>query len=547
MIRRAFLAATMLATASCTATPPPSLQDAIEQRADEAQQNPPRARRPGPAVYHDGPYIGRQAAVSTHGDPLPARVQSQGITISSGQNYTLATIAARITEVTGIPTRVEERRASAGATQPAEGGVDPMLMRLLSTTNGMPPLGQGLGRAGGDATAQSSAYLPSYSGPLSSFLDQIASRFDIEWTYRAGTIEFQRYAVRTFMVKASPTTDTLTNTVSGSTGTSSGSTGNVQNSESTTTLDIWGEVEKAMKALIPSGGEFHVSPSSSRVLVVAPPQTMRRVERYFAELNAAYATSIAVSVTAIFVDVTDDDDYGFSLNAMFRQAASGLTLGFRGMAPQLAALGGTGSLAILEPTGNGALSHFAGTSALVRAVSSAGRLADYRTASTITQNGKPMPITLTTDQDVLRNLQFNTVAQAGAATTATDVETVTYGFSLQLLPRMVGPDEISLTVSLNHSDISSITERAVGPDAAVELVRLDKRGLNNQVIMRNGETLVNAGYEMWRAVNADEGVGHPKFMGLGGRQTAKRQRVRIVLMVTPYILDRSGSSTRDQQ
>jgi len=158
-----------------------------------------------------------------------------------------------------------------------------------------------------------------------------------------------------------------------------------------------------------------------------------------------------------------------SLNALYTDAKSGLTYGLADVVPAFNGTIGSANFAVSKPT-----SEWNGTTAVIKALATNNKLADVQTGSIITQNGVPSSLKLTTNTDIIRSIQFSTIAQAGAATTAAQATTIPTGFSLQILPRIVGNSEISLIASVENSAISGETQQSVGQGASIDLLTTDR-------------------------------------------------------------------------
>ena len=146
-----------------------------------------------------------------------------------------------------------------------------------------------------------------------------------------------------------------------------------------------------------------------------------------------------------------------SLNALYKDAKTGLTYGLADVVPSFNGTIGSANFAVSNPDerverhdrchqGAGDKQQAGGCPDRV----------DHHAER------RPSSLKLTTNTDIIRSIQFSTVAQAGAATTAAQATTVPTGFSLQILPRIVGSSDISLIASVENSAIASETQQSVG-------------------------------------------------------------------------------------
>jgi type IVB pilus formation R64 PilN family outer membrane protein len=285
-----------------------------------------------------------------------------------------------------------------------------------------------------------------------------------------------------------------------------------------------------MAGLVPAPGHFVTQRAAGVVTVSARPSTMRRVASYFEALNRSLSARIAVEISAIYINTDRSDDFGMSLNALYKDAKTGLTYGLADVVPSFSGTIGTASFAVSNPT-----SEWNGTTAVVKALAANNRLADVQTGSIITQNGVPSSLKLVTNTDIIRSIQFSTVAQAGAATTAAQASTIPTGFSLQILPRIVGNSGISLIASVENSAISSETQQSVGEGASLDLLTTTERNFSINVVIGSGEQVASLGYDQYTASRNQTGLGWFSNL-LDGEQKAELVRTRLLLILRAVIL-----------
>jgi type IVB pilus formation R64 PilN family outer membrane protein len=390
--------------------------------------------------------------------------------------------------------------------------------------------------------------------PLETILDALCQHFDCDWSYADGRITIFRQVTRVFEVRADPSIKQLTSEVSGATpspaqtssvgggstgagggsGSGGGSGDSGSSSQQTSTkidLDVWKEIDSTLGALVSAPGRFVTQRAAGVVTVVAPPATMRRVASYFEALNRSLAARIAVEITAIYINTDRNDDFGISLNALFKDSKTGLIYGLSDVVPSFNGTIGSANFAISNPT-----SEWNGTTAVIKALATNNKLADVQTGSIITQNGVPSSLKLTTNTDIIRSVQFSTVAQAGAATTAAQASTIPTGFSLQILPRIVGSSDISLIASVENSAIASETQQSVGQGASIDLLTTTERNFSINVIVGSGEQIASLGYDQYTASRTQSGLGwfsNP----FDGEQKAGLVRTRLLLILRAVILN----------
>lgn len=564
-MRKAFLLRTIsgvaVATglAGCTLMSTAHEEREIVRKADAYKDVKPAADNRGQVSFATAPYFGSRVVHADHGEPLPASITSLRVTLRRSRPMSLEQIASELSRTANhLPIQVEGDIGAVLAS-PGSGPTDGAAAALLARANAAPGLpAPGPTNAIGAAhfpQGDDGDFLPDFRDmPLQSILDELARRFDCDWSYRNGKVTIDRLVTRVFEVRADPSIKQITSEVSGATpspaqassagGGSSGgsgsnggsggsSDGGDSSSQQTSTkidLDVWKELDTTLAALVPAPGHFVTQRAAGIVTVVAPPTTMRRVASYFEALNRSLSARIAVEITAIYINTDRSDDFGMSLNALYKDAKTGLSYGLADVVPSFSGTIGTASFAVSNPT-----SEWSGSSAVIKALATNNRLADVQTGSIITQNGVPSSLKLVTNTDIIRSIQFSTVAQAGAATTAAQASTIPTGFSLQILPRIVGTSDISLIASVENSAIASETQQSVGQGASLDLLTTTERNFSINVVIGSGEQIASLGYDQYTASRQQSGLGwftNP----FDGEQQAGLVRTRLLLILRAVIL-----------
>ncbi len=561
MIRRRFrhsvsLAVLLSSLAGCTLIDTSRQEREIAGKADALKDVRPGASNRDLVAFTPTPYFGSRVVRSSHGTPFPARIAALRLTIRRSAPMNLQQIAEILSRTAEhLPIRVDGQitPGAGAALAPAEGPAAALLAHA-NGASGLPAPGQLTSSGNAPLASDDDVFVPDFRDmPLETILDAACQHFDCEWSYADGQVTISRLVTRVFEVRADPSVKQITSEVSGATpspaqsssagGGSSGSSGSNGNggsgddggssSQQTSTkieLDVWKEIDSTLGALVPAPGHFVTQRAAGVVTVVAPPATMRRVAAYFEALNRTLAARIAVEITAIYINTDRNDDFGISLNALYTDAKTGLSYGLADVVPAFRGTIGSANFAVSNPT-----SEWSGTTAVIKALATNNRLADVQTGSIITQNGVPSSLKLTTNTDIIRSVQFSTVAQAGAATTAAQASTIPTGFSLQILPRIVGNSDISLIASVENSAIASETQQSVGQGASLDLLTTTERNFSINVIVGSGEQIASLGYDQYTASRNQSGLGW--FSNLvDGEQKAGLVRTRLLLILRAVIL-----------
>jgi type IVB pilus formation R64 PilN family outer membrane protein len=550
------------ALSGCTLIDTASVDKTVTQKADALRSARPPAVNADLVSFTPTQYFGARIVRSVHGAILPASLADMRITIRRAEPIGLEEFTDALSQIAhGVSIHIDgylgSRSVGLALSQSQSSG---SALRPISGETTQPAGGRGLPRA---IDTADDAFTPDFRDALlPSVLDAACARFDCDWSYDGRSITVSRLVTQLFEVRADPSIKQITSEVSGATpslaqsgagGGNSGSSGSQsggasgdggggsnQQTSVKIDLDIWKEIGDTLGALVPPPGHFVAQRAAGVVTVVAPPATMRRVASYFEALNRSLAARIAVEITAIYINAERGDDFGMSLNALYKDAKTGLTYGLADVVPAFNGTIGSANFAVSNPT-----SEANGTSAVIKALATNNRLADVQTGSIITQNGVPSSLKLTTNTDILRSIQFSTVAQAGAATTAAQASTVPTGFSLQILPRIVGGSNISLIANVENSAISNETKESVGQGSSIDLLTTTERNFSINVIVGSGEQIASLGYDQYTASRTQSGLGwftNP----FDGEQKAGLIRTRLLLILRAVILKGPPNHAIDQ-
>jgi len=521
------------------------------KRMDQTDQmltaKPPLASLGG-VIHGPDPLLGTLEHASEHGDSLPARC-AHAVTLQVAEPKTLGQLKELITQATGIPVEIDPRVYNDPEDKTATLSQTPS----SAAPTGFPFLGKAPIRSG--PVSQATATItPNFHGSCDEVFDQIATSFDLSWRMNGRTLSFDKYVTRTIIFRVSDastkTQATLSaggNNANGGGGGSSGGSGGggAQGGNTSQTAsyeintDVWADIENGIKTMMPRGSRYTISRTAGVATITSTPRVAKDVEQWADQMNAILGATVSVEIAAIYVTVNDNDNYALDLAALYQAGTQGgVSAGLSGLMPSLSTAGGSGSVAILAPKtgGNNFNTHFAGSQIFLNAVSTSQRLADYRTATATGRNGVPMPITLTTNQDIVRSLTNAVGLQTGTTSVTAQTSTINYGFSLTALPRIVAPGVVNVFLSFSANDLTNLQNFQIGDTGTVELATIDNRTVWTEMPLKSGQTLVLAGTEQEKVSRTDQGVGDSWNILLGGQRSGTVIKTRLVLLVTPTIL-----------
>lgn len=485
------------------------------------------------------PYMGVRSAPLSDEDSWPA-ILTKNVNYGFGGRDSLRTIAERITRIYGVPVRIKADVTSGN-------GLIGVATVRPSAPNGMPapavvqplPTSPSLVDANPSSTG---IEITDYSGPLSGLLDLIAARLGIYWEYQKGSIVFYRTVTKTFTVHAVPG-DSSFNTSVGKTGNGGGagsftSTGQV---ESKSAWSIWDSLNETLSR-ISRPDRYYVSQAQGSVTITDTPEVVDMVEKIVERSNSLGNRQVAVRMELVTLARKQGNETGFDWDAVF-QKLEGLIPQWRIVANTPATLtsAAVGSLgtAILAPASDtSGLSKFTGTQAMVRLLQEYGNVNTKRAVSTITQNRMSAPLAITNQISYLARTTPG--ATAGATSTLPGLEPglVTTGFVANVLPTVLDNNAVLLKVSIDSSELQKIgiVSTGQGPTLqAIQTPEIASVASVNVATLQQGQSLVLTGFELDRAQYDQRGL--TDSPGLGGSYVGKREREKVILVITPTVVN----------
>lgn len=459
-------------------------------------------------------------------------------------------VAERITLLTGLPVSIASDVNEAGApVVSADSGASASADPMAPPAAPMPPM------MGGAPTALSmndifnmpglSGININYSGPLSGFLDVASSRFNISWRWNEDgrSIEFYRFETQTFRIAALPGDTTLNSSISptnnmGATGGGSGGSGGGSSggSEQTTTvsfsgLSVWNSMEESIKTMTSASGKVISSPALGTITVSDTPSVLKKVYAFVNKQNSSLGKQVVVNVKVLSVDVSNSKSYGINWDSVYKSLSK--DYGFSFATSFVPTNAGASDLA-LNVISSGDNARWSGTSAMVRALSSQGKVSQVTSAAVTTLNNQPVPV------NVGRQIAYL------ASSTSTETETgtstslqpgmINTGFSMNLVPHIQDGDQLLLQYAIDLSSLKSIYTVESG-DSSIQTPEIESRKFMQRVKLNSGDTLVVAGFEQTNNDTDQSGIGSAANALFGGGMNASRDRNALVILIQPVVVD----------
>jgi type IVB pilus formation R64 PilN family outer membrane protein len=550
--RATLLAAWLVAPlAGCT-----GLASRVEQDADKAQRrvavhagavgSAVDANRGDDVQFKDGIWIAKSSVRLTQVEALP-KVFSSPVSFNR-RVRSLGEFSERVAVLAGIPTQVtpDAHEAAARGSLGMRSGRAGMASAGGANGAAIPPpsnLQQSLPVMGHGEAGQS-AYLVYRDGDLKGLLDMGAARFGVSWKYAHGVIEFHHIDTRTFQISAVPGDSALSANVgsgsssggeggapAGGAGTSGNGAGTTQNAQSTAVrsqLSVFSSLEKSVGAMLSPHGAVVSSPATGTLTVTDTPSILSRVEKFIERENRTLSKQVMINVTVLAVSLAEEDNYGLNWDAvyndLFRRYGIRNTFGAGQNSTQFSA-------GILNTSG----SKFAGSSMIINALSTQGKVRKETSASVATLNHQPVPVQVARQTSYLKSSQTTISANVGSSTSLTP-GIVTSGFTMTVLPNLLDNGTVMLQFSTDISTlrrINTVSSTGGNNGSQIQTPEVDTRNFLQRVAMKSGQTLVVSGFEQMEGSVDRQGTGVPNNYLLGGGVGARSNKEIIVILVTP--------------
>lgn len=448
----------------------------------------------------------------------------------------LQQVAERVNAQSGIPVTIspEAQLLLAGA-----GGQPANLPAAPAAGGAVPPPLNMSGSQG--ATANVAPIGISYEGTIAGLLDVISARFGVYWEWTEDdSIRFFRQTTKTFRLQALPGDTTVSTKISNQTGGSGGSSSSASGSSAQETsvssagLSVWRGIDDSIKTMLSQTGKATVTPATGTITVTDTPQVVRMVEKFIDGQNAALSRQVVINVRVLSVDLNDGDTYGINWNLVFSAMSGNLGLTLANIVANTDPAQTNLTMKVLNTAG-GDMRQFAGTNAMIAAISKQGKVSLVTSASQRTINNQPAPIQVGTSRAYLASSTTTTVQGAGSTTTL-QPGTFTTGFSMNAVPHIIDNNRLLLQFSIDLSSLLSLATVTSG-GSSIQTPEIATRNFLQRVMLRTGDTLVLSGFEQTQLEAGSQGVGDPQNALLGGGIKNLKSRSVIVLLIQPVIVE----------
>lgn len=495
-----------------------------------------------PVSYSDQSWIPLRKIEKSDRDVENAKADSVQIEIN--QRFgSLNDVAGAVSSLTGLPVFVGSDIRTPSASGPAPAGPMPVGAPLPGIPGGpLPtgypsPLGTGSSVPPGPITV-GSPFTANYSGSLTGFMNMVSAYYGVFWKTEASGLRFFLMDSKTYRIAALPGDTRLSSSVESSSNSAGGggaggagaSTQSGTSANSTgvgfSGLSVWSALEASIKQMLGSSGRVVASPATGTITVTDSPSVLSRVTEYVNEQNKSLNRQVSVNVRVLSVELNEGDNYGINWDAVYANLASVANPYSLALKTVFPVATGAGNLIISAPATSA--SRWAGSSAMISALSTQGRVSELTSATLVTLNNQAAPVNVGRRVSFLASSATTQTPNVGSTTSLTP-GTVQTGFSMTLVPHIIDGKEMLLQYSLDLSSLLRLKTITSGT-STIETPDISTSNFIQRVRIQSGETLVVAGFDQDNLSAVADGIGSPQNTLMGQRKGTTKRTMLVVLI-----------------
>ena len=410
-----------------------------------------------------------------------------------------------------------------------------------------------------------------YSGSVKGALQELSAKSNYYYDYdiKNNTITWSALETRTFDVSFIPGTSkySVGNSAGGggsiagggsSGSSSSGSSSSGSSSAQYTGMDItqtgeysnmmgdnisvWDDVKSTIETLLSPRGRLSVSQATTTVTVRDHPSNISDIQHYLDKMNKILSKQVHFDVEVLDVTLNKQFQYGIDwTKVQYYIGSNGGTVSF-------AANFANASGGILDSKNNAAAANYLGgtsskwntTNVTIKALEEQGKVSIVTQPSVTTLNDQVAQIAIQTQQSYLASQTNSISGVSSISQQSLDPGIVTYGLQMYILPK-IEDDKVFLQISSTLSDLLSIntisqngpTGHPAASASAIQVPILSEKNFNQRSVLKNGQTLVLAGFKSLHNNNQKDTVaGLTPLGGLAAQSVTEE----LVVLITPTIL-----------
>lgn len=392
---------------------------------------------------------------------------------------------------------------------------------------------------------------PKYQGRLSGLMETVTGSMGLSWRYElaTGAIRVFYLETRQFSIFAFNKSYTYTSSVksgmafaagasssgqgvsSGATSTgASGDSGSNQGTVTTLNSQLLDDISSTVRSML-TLDHMSFSRATGVFSITDRPDVLDRVKSYLDTENEKITKQVLINVEVVSVKLSDRDQYGIDWSLVYQTVRGTWGFGLGNTMPGIDGSAVSSTISILDTAG----SPWAGSKAIVQALSQQGRVSSYRAPSVTTLNLQAAPVQIGKVKGYLASSQTTQSANVGSST-ALLPGSITSGFNMSLVPMVMPNKQLLMTVAISMTS-EPVLETITSGDASLQTPDYEVQIFDQSVKLRSGQTLVLSGFDQTTDNASKRGTGAAWNFLFGGGGLRDTNRDVVVLMLTPIIME----------
>ncbi len=393
-----------------------------------------------------------------------------------------------------------------------------------------------------------------YRGTLRGALDNLATTSDLAYDidYKKNMLTWSAFVTKTFDISFVPgaSSFTLGGTLTAGSSSSSDSdtqsgydvTSDSQNSQLIGTPSVWDDMQATIRNLMSADGKANVSQSSTTITLKDHPSNVHAISDYIEKINQELTKQVRVQVRILEVNLNKGFEFGINWNIVNQSSRKFLNFTSNAFDNVSQSSVSPQSLEINILSGG-----WQGTDTFIKAIQEQGKVSVLSQPVLVTLNNQTGQVIIQDQQNYISSIDG--YLNEGGSSSSTETGTVSTGLNLYVLPKIRENDIIlqingtlSALVSLEKFNLSTgeISDNTSGSDPSgssgpnfVQLPNVSLQNINQRAIIKNGETLIIAGFKSLNNTANREKV---LFSQALGSKAANATNSEVIFLITPTIL-----------
>jgi type IVB pilus formation R64 PilN family outer membrane protein len=367
--------------------------------------------------------------------------------------------------------------------------------------------------------------------PLWSLLDDLARQASLSWRPVPGGAEFYRIETRSFTLAGQAQVATTHASLGRNAGQNAVFESQSRTAFEAKDLNPLRGLLAGVEAMLSTGGRAQLAAESQTLVVTDTPPVLDRISRFIDQQNRSMSRRVRVMLEVIEVVDRDASDIGVDWHLIYASAHRALSHGsHRGTtAPQ-------GALFSVGPTAG----PLAGSALVVNALNEVGVVINRRVFPFLTTSGRPVTQALRSTFNYVDQVQATQAVASSAGGLASQAPTVTQkeetvGTFVTMVPTAKDDDTIFLSLSFDLTSAQPLvpfTVGSAGSSVTVQQKTIEGTGFIQEVPIRSGQTVLVGGIEAHTDQHMLRRLAPGASLVLGGSDSRKRTRSRMLLLVT---------------